>query len=89
MALWWPNLDGRCQGHYQRLVQFYVLVETVRTATGRLSYPFVEKEIARQGNSSTDAVGAQWTSADSGRISGTLPNLHREKDFFILFMKCL
>jgi hypothetical protein len=47
MALWWPNLDGRCQRRYPRLVQCYVLVETVRTATGRLSYPFAEKEIAR------------------------------------------
>jgi hypothetical protein len=47
MALWRPNLDGRCQGHYQRLVQFYVLVETVRTARGRSSYLFAEKEIAR------------------------------------------
>ena len=37
------ELDGRCQGHCQRLVQFYVLVETVRTACGRSSSLFSEK----------------------------------------------
>ena len=41
------NLDDRCQGHYQRLMQFYGLVETVRTACGRSSYLFSEKERAR------------------------------------------
>ena len=47
MALWRPNLDDRCQGHYQRSMQFYGLVETVRTACGRSSSLFSEKERAR------------------------------------------
>ena len=46
MAQWRPRL-GRCQGHYQRLMQFYVSAETVRTACGRSSYLFSEKERAR------------------------------------------
>jgi len=47
IALWWPNLDDRCQGQCQKSMQFFVLVANVRTASGHWSYPFAGKEIAQ------------------------------------------